>query len=79
MAIRRLTPDALAQDEDWEGNNAAFRCPMCGKIFIVSNTRMHVGPNGEKGYRVCPKCGKSVGRVRGGRKSGGEASIEWAD
>jgi endogenous inhibitor of DNA gyrase (YacG/DUF329 family) len=77
MPIRTLVPDALGSDEDWEGNNASFKCPLCQKVFIVSDTRMHVGPQGEKGYRKCPTCGKSVGRVKGGRKSGGTASIEW--
>ncbi len=77
MPIKQLNPDQLGPDEDWEGNNAAFRCPSCQKVFIVSNTRMHMGPRGEKGYRKCPNCEKSVGRVTGGRKSGGSASIEW--
>ena len=77
MPIKELKPDALSHDEDWEGNNAAFKCPVCGKVFIVSDTRMHLGPEGEKGYRKCPSCGKSIGRVSGGRKSGGSASIEW--
>jgi predicted RNA-binding Zn-ribbon protein involved in translation (DUF1610 family) len=45
-------------------------------VFIVS-LHIHVGPEKEKGYRKCPACGKSVGRVNGGRKSGGTASVEW--
>ena len=77
MTTRNLDPNNLGEDEDWEGNNAAFRCPTCNKVFIVSDTRMHVGPNGEKGYRDCPRCGKSNGRIKGGRKSGGTATIEW--
>jgi predicted RNA-binding Zn-ribbon protein involved in translation (DUF1610 family) len=77
MPIKSLNPNELGQTEDWEGNNAAFQCPICGKVFIVSDTRMHVSPEGEKGYRRCPHCGKSTGRVTGGRKSGGSASIEW--
>lgn len=77
MPVRKLDPLGLGKDEDWEGNNAAFRCPPCGKVFLVSDTRMHVGPKGDKGYRVCPSCGGSIGRVSGGRKSGGSASIEW--
>lgn len=77
MPTRSLDPRDLGEDEDWEGNNAAFRCPVCKKVFIVSDTRMHVGPNGEKGYRKCPTCSKSIGRVKGGRKSGGTATIEW--
>ena len=77
MPTKTLMPGDLGQDEDWEGNNAAFKCPLCQKIFIVSDTRMHVSPEGEKGYRKCPSCGKSIGRVTGGRKSEGTASIEW--
>ena len=77
MPSRELNPENLGQEEDWEGNNAAFLCPCCHKVFIVSDTRMHIGPAGEKGYRKCPSCGDSVGRVTGGRKSGGKASIEW--
>ncbi len=77
MSIRYIDPNTVGHNEDWEGNNAAFRCPLCEKVFIVSDTRMHVGPKGEKGYRKCPNCSKSIGRVKGGRKSGGSASIEW--
>lgn len=71
VRLRELNPDALGPDEDWEGNNVAIRCPVCAKVFIVNSTRMHGG------YRKCPKCGKSGGRVTGGRKSGGSASVEW--
>ncbi|MCX6005709.1 MAG: hypothetical protein NTZ34_00385 [Chloroflexi bacterium] len=77
MPIKNLNPNDLQQAEDWEGNNVAFLCPLCQKVFIVSDTRMHISPGGEKGYRKCPACGKSIGRVKGGRKSGGTASIEW--
>ena len=77
MPSRNLDPNNLPHDEDWEGNNAAFKCPSCEEVFIVSNTRMHVGPNGEKGFRRCPTCGNSTGHVTGGRKSGGTAWIEW--
>jgi predicted RNA-binding Zn-ribbon protein involved in translation (DUF1610 family) len=77
MPIKNLNPNRLKQDEDWEGNNAAFTCPNCQKVFIVSDTRMHVSAQKEKGYRECPSCSKSVARVTGGRKSGGTASIEW--
>jgi hypothetical protein len=77
MPVKNIDPSAIDAEEDWEGNNAAFRCPVCEKVFIVSDTRMHIGPTGEKGYRACPKCNKSIARVSGGRKSGGSASIEW--
>lgn len=43
MPIKELDPHHLGMDEDWEGNNAAFRCPICGKVFIVNSTRMHHG------------------------------------
>lgn len=46
MRIRVLDPNALGHDEDWEGNNAAFRCPVCAKVFIVNSTRMHGGDTG---------------------------------
>ncbi len=77
MPIKNLNPTGLEQDEDWEGNNAAFTCPVCQKVFIVSDTRMHIGPQKERGYRECPSCAKSLARVNGGRKSRGTASIEW--
>jgi len=77
MPSKIVAPHNLGQDEDWEGNNVAFRCPNCKKVFIVSDTRMHVGPDGEKGFRRCPNCEGSIARVKGGRKSGGAASIEW--
>jgi hypothetical protein len=72
MKSRALDPGALGRDEDWEGNNAAFTCPRCQKVFIVSG-QIH------RGHRDCPGCHKSIGRVSGGRKSGGTASIEWPE
>jgi hypothetical protein len=83
MPTKELDPDALGLGEDWEGNNAAFSCPAdkCGKVFIVSAV-IHVGPKGakgERGYRQCPRCGRSVGHVQGGKKDGGRAWIEWPD
>ena len=71
MALRQLDPNRLGLDEDWEGNNAAFRCPHCGKVFIVS-APIH------RGERKCPNCGMSTGRCDiNGKKSGGKASFEW--
>ena len=71
-----------ARDHDWEGNNAAFKCPMCGFVFLVSGLMHGINlplQKGEtpKGERPCPKCERSVARVEGGRKSGGRAWIEW--
>jgi len=78
MPSKNLDPNNLGQDEDWEGNNAAFKCPHCGKVFIVSGTRMHGGTRISPGVRKCPQCGKSIARCSmGGRKGGGTASLEW--
>jgi len=72
MPVKYLDPNNLGHGEDWEGNNAAFTCPHCGKVFIVSGTRVH---NGE---RSCPECGKSTGRCDiKGKKSGGTVSLTW--
>ena len=60
----------IGQSEDWLGNNAAFTCPVCNKVFIVSGL---LNPNG----RDCPGCGKSTGRVVGGKDSGGTATITF--
>jgi hypothetical protein len=38
MPTKTLDPNNLGIDEDWEGNNAAFRCSHCSKVFIVSGT-----------------------------------------
>ena len=71
MPTKVLDPNNLGMDQDWEGNNAAFRCPQCGKVFIVS---AHI----HSGTRKCPSCGKSTGHCNiKGRKSGGAASLEW--
>ena len=70
MQIRRLDSMNLKKEEDWEGNNAAFTCPKCEKVFIVSAIIHRHG-------RQCPACGKSIGRVKGGRKSDGIANIQW--
>jgi transcription elongation factor Elf1 len=72
MSARTVDATELRHDEDWEGNNAAFSCPVCRKVFIVSAT-IH------QGQRVCPSCGRSRGYVSGGKKSGGSALIEWSD
>ena len=70
MPTKNLDPNNLSKCEDWEGNNASFKCPHCNKVFIVSKL-IH------KGVRDCPECGQSIGKCNGGKKSGGTASLEW--
>ena len=53
---------------DWWGNNIAFACPVCGKVFIVSAFL-------KSGKGTCPNCGKSRGTVTQGKDT--KASIEW--
>ena len=36
MVVRNVDRNAIGLNEDWEGNNAAFSCPACNKVFIVS-------------------------------------------
>jgi predicted RNA-binding Zn-ribbon protein involved in translation (DUF1610 family) len=76
MPVRRLSRRNPRPDEDWEGNNAAVTCPMCGKVFIVSSF-FHRGSRRREGVRKCPNCGRSTARVKRGKKSGGTASIKW--
>jgi Zn finger protein HypA/HybF involved in hydrogenase expression len=57
---------------DWVGNNAAFTCPVCQRVFVVS-AMLH------RNGRLCPGCEKSMGHVTGGRNTGGEAFVEWKD
>jgi len=49
---RSLDRNALGLLEDWQGNNIAFACPICLKVFIVSGMLHRDG-------RECPNCGKS--------------------
>ena len=71
MPDRELDPSSLGLGEDWEGNNAAFTCPHCRKVFIVSGV-IH------SGVRQCPGCGKSTGRCEAkGKNRGGKASLSW--
>ena len=73
LSMRKdLDPERLGDLEDWHGNNIAFACPLCGKVYIVS---AQLGG----GVRKCPKCGKYQGVVRGGKLSGGTASIVWSE
>jgi hypothetical protein len=72
MPRRKLDPRALGMDEDFHGDNAAFTCPACGKVFLVSSQLDQLG-------RACPNpdCGRSFGLVVGGARSGGTAILEW--
>jgi hypothetical protein len=36
VPVRTIDRNSIRLDEDWEGNNAAFICPLCKKGFIVS-------------------------------------------
>jgi hypothetical protein len=47
MPVRTIDRNSIKQDEDWEGNNAAFTCPLCKKVFLVSGL-LH------EGRRDCP-------------------------
>jgi phage FluMu protein Com len=67
MAIRCLNKNALSRDEDWFGNNAAVRCPVCGRVFVVSGFI-------KKGQRQCPNCQKSTAHI-----TKEQATIEWSD
>jgi len=65
-APRSLDKNALGKSEDWVGNNAAFTCPNCGKVFLVSGVIHRTG-------RQCPCCAQSVGRIN---EEGTTASLE---
>jgi hypothetical protein len=79
MPIRRLdaekfkvAPVAADSNADWWGNNAAFTCPVCSKVFLATsfNDPNNIG-------QPCPACGKSRAHVTGSPLQGGEAWIEW--
>jgi uncharacterized Zn finger protein (UPF0148 family) len=63
MKTRDLNPEL--QTEDKAGNNIALTCPVCRKVYIVSEF-IHGGE------RACPKCNKSKGLVKGDK-----AQIYW--
>ena len=65
--VRELDKDSLNDDEDWNGNNAAFTCPHCSNVFVVSGYK---NPHG----RRCTSCKKSKGVVA---KDGTSARLEW--
>lgn len=71
MATREIDPNAKARDEDRVGNNAAFTCPKCGKVFIVSRLI-----NGEEG-RACPWCQQSRGYAPANDADEAGARITW--
>lgn len=56
IAPRSLDKNSLRRNEDWVGNNAAFTCPSCNQVFLVSGM---IHRNG----RSCPNCGQFTGRV----------------
>jgi len=44
------------KNSDIWGNNAAFICPVCGKVFVVSGFISN-------GKRICPNCKKSTAKI----------------
>ena len=79
MPVRRLDPNrymvrpvAADADADWSGNNAAFTCPVCSKVFLATSFNWPLGQG-----HPCPGCGKSKAYVTGSAAKGGEARIEW--
>ena len=69
MKTKELDPLNLGPKEDWLGNNAAFTCPQCGQVYLVSGFLKHERP--------CPHCGMSRARVTGSSAQGGKAVISW--
>ena len=66
-------------DVDWLGNNAAFKCPVCGNVFIVAcrsgkksdhinNVDERQSDNKTPNTRKCPRCGMSAAHVTGPRQ-----------
>jgi|GEM_PF-6311377 len=72
MPIRRIDPHCLLANEDWVENIAAFTCPACGCVFIVSEDLHREGRN-------CPGCFKARGHVKGRRDHRGTAEVRWGD
>jgi Zn finger protein HypA/HybF involved in hydrogenase expression len=63
MPVRELDPNNLSEFEDWIGNNAAFRCDACERVFVVSGF-LH------KHGRLCPHCKNTKAFVKGGKTDG---------
>jgi DNA-directed RNA polymerase subunit RPC12/RpoP len=78
MPVRHLDPEKFRErgnadsNADWWGNNAAFACPICSKVFVTSSFPEKYKKEG----RQCPACGQSRAFVTGDTY-GGEARIEW--
>jgi len=70
MARREIYPEAIAMDEDVLGNNAAFTCPKCGKVFLVAA----FPPEKKDIGRPCPRCGGPRGFPPADSQ---RAYIEW--
>jgi hypothetical protein len=32
VTVKHIDRNAIGHDQDWEGNNAAFTCPVCKKF-----------------------------------------------
>lgn len=63
------------ENGDWVGNNAAFTCPLCERVFIVTTM-----PSIHDGQRTCPACARSTPFVTGGRLNpAAQAFITWED
>lgn len=59
----------MPRTADWEGNNLAVTCPVCGKVFLASGSLDQDG-------RKCPVCRKSTAYINA---AGTEARVEWED
>jgi transcription elongation factor Elf1 len=79
MPVRHLDPQRFEihsdrsadANADWHGNNAAFTCPVCAKVYIVTT----LNKEGTKG-RDCPGCGRSKAFITGSPKAH-KAWIQW--
>jgi hypothetical protein len=67
MAKKHLSKETLSRGEDWLGNNAAVRCPVCSNVFIVSGFV-------NKGQRQCPSCHWSTAQI-----TNEQLTIDWPD
>lgn len=65
-----LNANNLPKDADWLGINAAFTCPICKKVFIVSSF-IH------DGKEVCPRCNESTAFCTGPANNDGRAYLNY--